>query len=85
MNFLAALFAITGALITFGGLIGLVVMPPVGVLALVGGLCLIFIGGVVSRIGSTKICPACAERIQRAALRCKHCGREFTSPLQARA
>jgi Uncharacterised protein family UPF0547 len=28
---------------------------------------------------SFKACPKCAERVQRAALVCKHCGYEFTA------
>lgn len=41
------------------------------------GLALIIIGAVLWRKTSTKLCPACSERVKLQARKCQHCGADI--------
>ena len=41
------------------------------------GIILMTIGAVLWRKTSTKVCPACAERVKYQARKCQHCGADL--------
>ena len=64
---------------------------PDGSRAQIEGGILIILAPIFAVIGffvgraTTKVCPACSERIKSTAIKCKHCGTELTTASAAEA
>lgn len=75
---------IGGAMAVFGVLFMLASlgMPGAGVggggTIFLFGLCLTAAGLIVCRTANRKTCPQCAEAVKYSALKCKHCGSEWS-------
>jgi ribosomal protein L40E len=81
MQFFTQLFTrlvfCVGLMITvIGGVLGSVVGSGFGVAPIIG-ITLMIISAVLWRKTSTKVCPACAERVKYQARKCRYCGADL--------
>jgi ribosomal protein L40E len=81
MQFLTQLFTrlvfCVGLMITvIGGVLGSVVGSGFGAAPIIG-ITLMIISAVLWRKTSTKVCPACAERVKYQARKCRYCGADL--------
>jgi hypothetical protein len=81
MQFLTQLFTrlvfCVGLMITvIGGVLASVVGSGFGAAPIIG-ITLMIISAVLWRKTSTKVCPACAERVKYQARKCRYCGADL--------
>lgn len=78
------LLVIVGILCTLGGCV-VASINPGGYIMLWFGLAMILTGTLLLNVAGKKTCSQCSERVKVKALKCKHCGHDFSAQPQSAA